>query len=448
MRSPIQASAEAEPGRVATALGKLNVFQRAMLQWNDLAPYNAIHVVRIPAMPDLERLQSTLSMVVARHGLGEISLHRKAGTYSYGAAPDRIEITRIPGDGTFESLAGEIARQLNLAFPSSGAPFFPFRFFAAEGADFFSLGVTYFHVVADAEAVVMLLKDIATAYVSPDAGPLQNPFDLYPPRRDRLRDGGLAVAFRKLAAFPATWRKMQQSDRYACTNAQDFTLGFTFFSISAGGLRRLAATAKSWHVTINDLFLAIMLECVSPFAAARVNNRQRRSISVGCIVNLRRQVELPQPATFGLFLGSFSVTHEVPSGIALKELARAVRDQTRRVKEDGLCLGMPAQMITGRIFLSLFSPARRATFYAKQYPLYAGLTNMNLNPLWREPLGKQPLNYFRAVCTGPVAPLVFSITTAGDIANVGVSYRTSVFTEENVARIREHFLKQIGELSP
>jgi hypothetical protein len=100
----------------------------------------------------------------------------------------------------------------------------------------------------------------------------------------------------------------------------------------------------------------------------------------------------------------------------------------------------------GRLLLSFFSPERRRKFYQKNYPLWGGLTNMNLNSLWAKSNDDGPADYFRAVSTGPVTPLVFSVTTVGDRANVGVSYRSTVFSATDIESVKNNFMQHLEEL--
>ena len=69
------------------------------------------------------------------------------------------------GESPRSSLTAEIEQQLNTAFIQS-EPFNPFRFFLAPESDAFSLGLVYFHAIADGESVVRLLKNIVDAYTS------------------------------------------------------------------------------------------------------------------------------------------------------------------------------------------------------------------------------------------------------------------------------------------
>ncbi len=52
---------------------------------------------------------------------------------------------------------------------------------------------------------------------------------------------------------------------------------------------------------------------------------------------------------------------------------------------------------------------------------------MNLNTVWKEEDDSSPMDYFRAVSTGPATPFVLSATTVRDHLNLGISYRSAVF---------------------
>ena len=71
---------------------------------------------------------------------------------------------------------------------------------------------------------------------------------------------------------------------------------------------------------------------------------------------------------------------------------------------------------------------------------------MNLNSLWPGVEATPTPDYFRAVCTGPVTPLVLSVTTVGDHANIGLTYRTGVFSEAAVEQIQSSLRETLAEL--
>src|SRR5260370_37691858 len=136
--------------------GKLNSFQKAMLQWNELHPYNAVHVVRIPQSLDISRLTKVINSTLKVLGLRHLTINSRKGIYRYYDETFDCAIRIIDGrESSRGRLQTEIERQLNTRFVLD-APFCPFRFFVVPEGDSFFLGNVYFHAVADAESVVRL----------------------------------------------------------------------------------------------------------------------------------------------------------------------------------------------------------------------------------------------------------------------------------------------------
>jgi hypothetical protein len=65
---------------------------------------------------------------------------------------------------------------------------------------------------------------------------------------------------------------------------------------------------------------------------------------------------------------------------------------------------------------------------------------MNLNSIWEQPQGERPIDYFRAVSTGPATPLVLSATTVKDVVNIGLTYRSTVFSAAEIEQVERYFL--------
>ena len=254
------------------------------------------------------------------------------------------------------------------------------------------------------------------------------------------------LLLRKIIQLPAQISTLRRSFRAKYHDLNDGRNAFKFLSIPPMELRLLLATARAWGVTLNDLFLALLLKCLSPLTTERMRARKRRLLSIGCVVNTRRDLNIDGSRTFGLFLGSFVVSHEVPEGMSLIEIAKAVQRQTSQFKRTKLYLGAALEMTVARWLLSFFSTERRKKLYQKNYPLWGGITNMNLNFLWAQPEGKPAVDYFRAVSTGPVTPLVLSITTVGNKANIGLTYRTTVFSAAAIDSLKSDFFKLIQGL--
>jgi NRPS condensation-like uncharacterized protein len=415
-----------------------------MLQWDEVHPYSAVHVVQMGGALDATRLRSSINRTLEKHGLTRLTLDSGKCAFQYESGTADCEIRTVSGVEARSALVAEMERQLNLRFDHT-RPFCPFRFLVAqEGASFF-LGLVYLHPAADAESVVCLLKDIITCYLEEGAGQGIGSLELYPDRGAYALWRHPMVVARRFLALPAQVRNLRQSYRARYADADNLANGFVLFSVAPEDLRSLVAAAKTWGVTINDLFIALLLKSLSPCAAGRAQERKRRKISIGCIVNLRKDLGVDGRRTFGLLLGSFTVTHEVPEGISLCNLVADIRDQTAPIKQHKLYLGTPLELGFARFMLRFFPPGRRKVFYAKHHPLWGGITNVNLNRLWEPAGGSLPLDYFRGVSTGPVTPLVLSVTTIGDRMNLGLSYRITVFSRTDIEGVQSRFLEHLEE---
>jgi NRPS condensation-like uncharacterized protein len=432
------------PSANGLGLGKLNRFQRTMLDWNDAHPYNAVHVVRVRAALDVERLRSVLEHTLENRGLTGLSLNRSTGTYHYHGGPVPCEIRVLEATGEEQStLRAEIERQLNTPFILSEG-FSPFRFFVTPGTGSFSLGLTYFHAVADAESSAHLMKEIFHAYMTRNNGAVAGM--IYPPCFDNLLRHKPKVFARKLATIPSLVSQIRASSRPPYRNGQPTTSGFTTCSLGPEELRRLTTMAKSWGVTVNDLFLGLLMKALALVASDRTLAARRRKISVGCIVNTRRDLGLQNKPIFGLFLGSFAVAHEVPDEISLQALVLDLHRQTKAIKRRKLYLAAAMEMAVARFTQSLFSLERRNKFYHRYYPLWGGITNLNLNPLWPRGHLEEPINYLRAVSTSPATPLVLSVTTSGNTINIGFTYRSTAFLPAEMERVKNCFLEDIAKV--
>lgn len=427
--------------------GKLNSFQKTMLQWNQLHAYNAVHVVRLAGELDLPQLTKVISQFLAQRGLTHLTLDLRRGTFGYGGGAGELMVHVVTGgNDPLANLAAEMERQLNTTFEVSG-DFSPFRFFVVPEAGTFLLGLVYFHAVADAEAVVLLLKELVAAYAGGAGRAPSEALELYPRSYDNLLRHQPRVIGRRLLALPDQARKLRSSMRVPVSDPGNLQNGLRLFTVGPEHLRGLVATAKAWEITVNDLLLALLLKALTPIAGNRAKAARRKHLSLGCIVNIRKDLGVDSPRTFGLFLGSFMITHAVPDGISLQQLAGEVRDQTRSIKRHRLYLGTPWELALGRGLLAFFSPEQRKKFYQKNYPLWGGITNMNLNSIWPAAGTAPALDYFRAVCTGPVTPLVLSVSTVGDHANIGLTYRTAVFSDRAIEQIKGSLLENLAELN-
>lgn len=443
----LESQAGAASGRFAAsgrcaASGRLNEFQRTMLQWSGLHPYNAVHVARLEGALDPGRLEAAARHVLTLTGLSGYSLEARSGRYRYEGGPSAITLARIDGGTEPESvLWREMERQLNEAFPASG-PFDPFRLFWVDGGDHGFFGIAYYHVVADAESVGRLLgeilaaaqdeqplplRDARLAERSHSRGPRTNPFAFF--RRVR-------GAYRKMQA-------MRRSFRSPDCPVNRFDNAWFGRSLDAEATRQVLARAKAAGATVNDLCLAALLKAVIPAASGRFE-KSRRHLSAGCVVNLRRDLPEERRGDFGLFLGSFSVTHAAPPEITLADLIREVATQTAQVKRERLYLASTLEFRINRFLFARKPIEKQRNFYRKAYPVWGSITNYRMEQGIAGANGRVS-DYYRAVSAGPALPFVVGVTGYEGRLNFGFTYRPDVIRGEVVTDIADRFLKLITE---
>jgi hypothetical protein len=417
--------------------GRLNIFQAAMLRWRSLYPYNAVHVAELPGALAVPRLREAIGEHLSAFGLSRLTLDEARCRYEYGSGAAAPDVAVIASDGDPDAaLAREMERQLNAAFPREGT-FEPFRFFAVDAGASFHLGVAYDHFVAGGDSIVALLKGIAGRYEG-TAAAIPAP-DLYPPAYARLFLRNAGAFYLGQFALPSMILRARRAVRPRYPHGDGAENGFTFLELEPALYEAVLQTARSWRVTLNDMLLAILLSALSP-EVERSHAHRRREIAIASVINIRNGLWPGPERTFGQFLSSFLVSHPVPPGIDLRTLAADVHAQTRRVKRRKLYLQTLYAIAFGGLAWRYLTPEQRKHMYAKNYPVWAGMTMLNVEAIWNSAPGSvRVLRYLRAGSTGPFAPLVVTPAAVGNALRIGVSYRKAAFQADEIARIGASF---------
>jgi len=417
--------------------GRLNLFQATMLRWRELHPYSAVHAVHVAMPLDARRLEAAIRQELEARGLTNLTLDAAHGRFDYGGGESLAVPAVLPGAADPRAvLRAEFARQLNQPFPADG-DIDPFRFFAVDADGTFEFGLAYDHFVAGGDSIVLLLQAIVARYEvregAPPAGAVPG---LYPDTFFRLlRRHALAVV-RGLPTLPRLALNCRHSHRPRYLRWPDPSNGFTGFHLSPPEFAAILRTAKAWNVTLNDLLIAVMLQTLSPLAEKRQTARRRVYLAAASIINIRGEVGAGVRDWFGQFLSSFRVSHRVPPGIGLRELAQDIHLQSADWKRRRLYLQTLVVMFYSSIVWRFLGLSQRQRFHVKNWPVWVGVTMLNVDALWREggATGPAPA-YARGVSTGPLAPMVVAVTTAGGALEAGISYRTGAFAEGIADRI-------------
>jgi hypothetical protein len=424
--------------------GRLNLFQAAMLEWRDYHPYNAVHAARVERSLDPGALASAIERELFEAGLTGLELDHARRRYVWRGTPSHVPLAIVDGSSDWpNALAAAIEHHLNLPFAREGA-IEPFRFFAMEDGDAFFLGLAYDHFIAGGDSIVAMLESITARYLG-TRGEVE-PIRLYPPTHARLFLRHPLHFVRGLARFPALAASCRRTIRPRYRDIGDGHNGFMLLPVGGDDYDALRNAARGWGVTLNDALMALLLVVQAAAMPKRDTAKRRHELAVASIINLRSAHGDDPHRTFGQFLGSFRVSHPVPRGSALPDIAADVRRATRRVKRDRLYLATLFAMAIDRQIGRLQTPEQRMAIYAKNYPVGAGVSSLDVESLWHDKSSRPPL-YLRGVPTGPLSPLVAAVTTCAGRMCIGLSYRTAAFSRDEAAALGRDLVARIQSLA-
>jgi hypothetical protein len=424
--------------------GRLNLFQAAMLEWRDHHPYNAVHAARLARPLDRAALVAAIERELTGAGLVGLAIDRARGRYVWRGTPSPVVLETVAPDGDWTHVLGAVfERHLNTPFPRDGA-IEPFRFFALDDGDGFFLGLAYDHFIAGGDSIVALLEAIAARYVGSRT---ESPaLRLYPPTHARLFARHPWHFLRGLARFPALAASCRRTIRPRYRDIADGYNAFRFFPVGHDDYLALRRSARCWGVTLNDALMALLLAVQHDAMPARDMKKRRRELAVASIVNLRSAHGDDAHRTFGQYLGSFRVSHAMPAGATLADVAADVHRATTRVKRERIYLATLFAMAVDRQIGRLQTERQRMGIYAKNYPVGAGVSSLDVDALWHDAASKPPL-YVRGVPTGPLSPIVAAVTTCGERMCIGLSFRTTALSRDDAEAVGRGIVTRIHALA-
>ena len=146
--------------------GRLNAFQRVMLQWSSLHPYNAVHVCKLAGPLRSECLSTSVAHGLERLGLGLARLSADGEHYQH-AKDANPEIEFIAGGQQADQRLEEFTNCL-LNRPFDRPVLKPFRFAAIDaGPHEHFVVLAYDHWVADSTSARHLLREVLGEYLNP-----------------------------------------------------------------------------------------------------------------------------------------------------------------------------------------------------------------------------------------------------------------------------------------
>ena len=423
------------------AEGRLNAFQKVMLQMSSLHPYNATHVYKLAGRLRQDALEDAVDQTLAAYGLGIAHLSEDGQTFRH--EPDyapQVEIIDA-ADDVEESLGQYVSRSLNHAFSRPVCKPLRFAALSAGPAEHYVV-LTYDHWIADSVGARMLLQDVLARYFDRPAMAAQGQLELYPGTyrevfRRQLR--GPRVALSALRAV-RQWNRNRAAWRVACWSNTQWDVDYRVYHTIPGTVERLQEFARANEVTVHDVLLAAFGRALAEVMPSR---GRKNGLALGSIVDTRGMAEEDLSRTFGAFLGYFLVRSDGDKTLGLDEASRQIAARTRPIKSRHRYMDCLVNMQFLNSVWPWLGPTARRHFLRKSLPMSGGISNVVVRDRWMTENRDVILDYQRGASTGPSMPIVLSPTTLGNHMNVGVSYRVAGFSRAKIDTMTELFRDQI-----
>jgi len=463
------ASSDLDPRRGESSLTaahrirvRLNAFQLLMRRWSTLHPYNAGQVMAVSGRPDLERWKQAAQGVLAEMGLGPAAF--EAGDrYARFTTPEDVPVEESTAD-----LTAFFNEELNRPFVAGDVPI-RFRVLPAaaltgddDGSHYFA--AVYDHWIADSRAMRELMHRIFERYQAGGSGDGATlpPLTMEAPSfRSLFRKhvGRLVRCMALCQSAKNIWRH-RRACRINIPNPLDFHSQLFIRQLPEGLIERVHEFAKTRGASVNDVFITVLAQTMGVYTQDRRYRRRRRGfhfsrrdVGVGTIVDIRDAANATLDRVFNLYLSSYTVVLRDPEKRVVDALTHEVAQETSRLKKTFATVKGFWALAMARLSWDLCrSPRNRALLLHKMVPVAAGISNVKMTGSWVDrPAGAQAagddsaqvLDYLRISPTGPLIPLVFTLTTIGKRLSLCATYRTTAFSDEDVRALVADFVHRL-----
>ncbi|MGA2256773.1 MAG: condensation domain-containing protein [Thermoguttaceae bacterium] len=427
--------------QTAPVCGQLNAFQKVMLQWSSLHPYNAAHVYKIAGPLRSSDLVEAVETTFRCHGLGIAHLSADGQMFRHETAIQPEVELLVGGDDPESTVKGHLGHALNRSFERP--TMHPFRFAAIDASpQSHYVVLAYDHWIADAHAARLVLRSVLGRYLPLAIPESQERLELYPGTyrevfRRRLHGGQLALA--ALRAI-TQWNRNRSAWRVACWSNTQWEIDYRLYHTIPGTVARLREFARANGATVNDVLLAAFGRALAEVMPSR---GRQNGLALGSIVDTRSIADEDLSRALGAFLGYYLVRSNPGATQGLDEVTRQIAARTHPIKTQHRYMDSLVNMQLINTVWPWLSTTTRRHFMRKSLPMSGGMSNVVIRDAWMNDHRDVILDYHRGVSTGPTMPIVLSPTTFGDHLNVGVSYRVAGFSRAKIDALMEMFRDQI-----
>jgi hypothetical protein len=461
-----QVAATSDPAASTVVAGKpfegaikLNAFQALMRRWSRMHPYNAGQVMEITGAPDLGRWKHAVESVIGEMGFGKPRFSDNDTVVEFSPA----------GEATIEQSQQDLSSffndELNRPFAAGDLPLrfcvLPHQPSNGHGVSHYFAAV-YDHWIGDSRAMRELMHRIYDRYQHPEGSRLP-PLTLDAPNFNKLFRKHVGRLSRMAAireSIKNVWRH-RHGFRVNIAEPVNFNSGFLYRILPPGLIEKVYRDAKSSGASVNDLFIAAVGQTLGAFTAAERARRKKKAfhfrrgqIGIGTIVDIRDSASEPLDRVFNLYLSSYTVLLKNPEHRPLDSLMKEVARKTRHIKKTFATVKGFWALVMARFWYDTYDvPRFQAQLLHKAVPVVAGISNVNMTGSWADvppPAGKagedtpRILDYLRISPTGPLSPLVFTLTTIRDRLSLCITYRTTAFTDAEARALADDFVKRLS----
>ena len=427
----------------------LDGFQKVMLRWEEIRPYNAVHAIRFPAdFFTAEKLSESISSVLKSAGLSAVRFDKSRNSAAFLSGENPISAQRLVAS---EACITELmTNQLNVQY--SKADDCPFRFqlvdhhSAAGKPDGQTLIVGYRHAIADAQTIVLLLKQIVDHYRT--GAVTGRNLTCHAPSLQTLFASETGIR----SLLPRTQKLVSDLIlSLRCYRPQSNNLHSTQESCCVHPVQvetsKLKSAAKKYDARVQDFLMAALVDATGEVfgrSSARQLAVQRR-LAVTSMIDLRRYADGSLDRTIGQFLGILAVRPRRNSVTQFSDLIAQVKQQNDTAIRRREFLWAINSMNLMAKFWDMLPLSINRNLARQLYPFTCALSNVHLSaPIATEIQNGFIKNYFRAANLGVLVPMVLSNTTVGDHVNFCTTRKDAYYSEEEVRQIVDCVVRRIN----
>ncbi len=429
----------------------LNGMQKMMLRWEAFHPVNAVHVVEFrdsPSPKDIE-LAIRRSSRSLRLRPVEFCLRLQQFRYhdvAYESAADfpPLESRRCipPARQALQKILDE---QLNRPFEAG--VHWPWRFVQIDVAGSPTcLALVYQHAVTDARGASLVLRELVRSLYGDSSRTPELQID--PPHLGELFPGDLGSRSvpRRIAA---TMHEFAASSSCYQVQPQAAGLETIFSSVHATSLSTalVKQTARSCGGTVQDLLFAALFEGLGLLFQDRLDSSRRKTLAIRAMVDLRRESSVNVDHALAQILGCMTVRLRVGPGARFDDIVSRVAQQTRVSKERKSYRVYSAQLETMSRLWDYAPEWLNRSFSPRAFPAVGMISNTNLSDFLADEVAAARIgNYFRLTGTGPLSPMMMSVTTVGPVLNITTTHHGNKFSQSEIQWLGSHVQSRLTGL--